>query len=121
LRRISSSQKIKYDMHSFTDPLSPAILPEKISGAPTVDPHNVLNLSATEFSVIDDGVKTGRRVLGFIADDVADKFPIAATRSADGEPAGVLDTAILASLLVVVRELRQEVISLKARLNDAGI
>jgi hypothetical protein len=114
LRRIASSQKIKYDMYSFTEPLSSVVLPEKIAGGPTVDPYDVLNISATEFSVIDEGVKTDRRVLGFIADDVADKFPIAATKDSNGEPAGVLDTAIVAALLVVVRELKQELADLKS-------
>jgi hypothetical protein len=116
LRRISSSQKIKYDMYSFTEPLSSSILSDKIGGAPTVNPADVLNLSATEFSLIDEGIYTGRRVLGFIADDVADKFPIAATKNSDGEPAGVLDTAILASLLVIVKELKQEVEDLRDQL-----
>jgi hypothetical protein len=135
LRRISSTQAIKYDMATLSGELSESVDAERQLGTATVTPQNVLNIAVTEFSVIDrifpeplpDGeegelpppepVATDRRVLGFIADDVADKFPIAATEDEDGNPAGVLDTAILAALLTVVKEQQATIEDLSARLD----
>jgi hypothetical protein len=117
LRRISSTQAIKYDMATLSGTLSDSVDPDRQLGVATVDAHDVLDLAVTEFSVIDDGEPTERRVLGFIADDVADKLPIAATFDAEGTPSGVLDTAILASLLAVVKEQQQTINDLTARLD----
>ncbi|HEY7821904.1 MAG TPA: hypothetical protein VIG24_03670 [Acidimicrobiia bacterium] len=116
LRRISSTQAIKYDMAALSATLSDSVDADRQLGVATVDPDDVLDLAVTEFSVIDDDEPTERRVLGFIADDVADKLPIAATYDADGTPAGVLDTAILASLLAVVQSQQQTIADLTARI-----
>jgi hypothetical protein len=116
LRRISSSQAIKYDMATLSGTLSDSVDADRQLGVATVNPEDVLDLAVTEFSVIDDGEPTDRRVLGFIADDVADKFPIAATRDADGNPAGVLDTAILAGLVAVVKDQAVTITDLTARI-----
>jgi hypothetical protein len=134
LRRISSTQDIKYDMATLSGELSESVDAERQLGTATVTPQNVLDIAVTEFSVIDrifpeplpDGeegelpppepVATDRRVLGFIADDVADKFPIAATQDEDGNPAGVLDTAILAALLAVVKDQQATIQDLTARI-----
>lgn len=109
LRRISSSQAIKYDIAALTAALSTSVEADRICDVVTVDPTALLNVAVTEFSVIDDGEPTERRVLGFIAEDVADKLPIAVSRDADGNPAGVLNTSLLAALLAVVQT-QQEVI-----------
>lgn len=116
LRRISSTQAIKYDMAALSGTLSDSVDHDRQLGVATVDPDDVLDLAVTEFSVIDDDEPTERRVLGFIADDVADKLPIAATFDAEGTPAGVLDTAILASLLAVVQSQQQTIADLTARI-----
>lgn len=116
LRRISSSQAIKYDITPLSGTLSPSVDPERTSTVATVDPSAILDVAVTEFSVIDDGQATDRRVLGFIADDVADKLPIAVTRYDDGSPAGVLDTSLLAALLAVVQSQQTQLEQLTARL-----
>lgn len=116
LRRISSTQAIKYDISALSGDLSPAVDVARLSTVQTVDPANVLNVAVTEFSVIDDGLPTDRRVLGFIADDVADKFPIAATHDAAGVPAGVLDTAMIAALLAVVQDQQATIQDLRTRI-----
>jgi len=116
LRRISSSQDIKYDITPLAGSLSSSVDPGRITDVVTVDPSAVLDIAVTEFSVIDDGEPTERRVLGFIADDVADKLPIAATYGEDGTPAGVLDTALVAALLAVVKEQQATISALTARI-----
>jgi hypothetical protein len=116
LRRRSSRQALKYDMVTLSGDLAQAVDDDRQLGVPTVDPVDVLNLAPTEFSIIDDGEATDQRVVGFIAEDVAAKFPIACTRNADGEPFGVFDTAILASLLAVVKDQQQIIADLTARI-----
>lgn len=114
-RRISSTQNIKYDMYTFTEPLSISVNLNKITGTPTVNLYDVLNLSVTEFSLIDNGIYTGQRKLGFIAEDVYDKMPIAAALDNNGNPSGVLDTPILASLLAIVRDQQKIIENLQNR------
>lgn len=116
LRRISSSQEIKYDITPLTNDLSPSVDPDRVSAVATVDPAAILDIAVTEFSIIDDGEPTDRRVLGFIADDVADKLPIAVTRYDDGRPAGVLDTSLLAALVAVVQTQQQTIADLTTRI-----
>jgi hypothetical protein len=116
LRRISSSQAIKYDITPITGTLSQSVDPDRVSEVVTVDPLAVLDVAVTEFSVIDEGQPTERRVLGFIADDVADKLPIAVTRYEDGRPAGVLDTSLLAAVLAVVQDQAATITDLRARI-----
>ena len=116
LRRISSSQEIKYDITALTNSLSPSVNSDRVSQVATVDPTAILDVAVAEFSVVDDGEPTDRRVLGFIADDVADKLPIAVTRYEDGKPAGVLDTSLLAALLAVVQGQAATIEDLRARI-----
>ena len=116
LRRISSSQAIKYDIATVTKPLSPSVDAAKVCDVVTVNPTALLDVAVTEFSVIDDGEPTDRRVLGFIAEDVADKLPIAVSRDANGNPAGVLDTSLLAALLAVVQDQQHIIDDLTARI-----
>jgi len=116
LRRISSSQEIKYDITPLSGALSASVEPDRVSEVATVDPSAILDVAVTEFSVIDEGEPTERRVLGFIADDVADKLPIAVTRYEDGRPAGVLDTSLLAAVLAVVQDQAATIKDLRARI-----
>jgi len=116
LRRISSSQEIKYDITPLSGALSASVEPDRVSDVATVDPSAILDVAVTEFSVIDEGQPTERRVLGFIADDVADKLPIAVTRYEDGRPAGVLDTSLLAAVLAVVQDQAATITDLRTRI-----
>ena len=116
LRRLSSSQDIKYDITPLSGALSASVEPDRVSDVATVNPSAILDVAVTEFSVIDNGEPTDRRVLGFIADDVADKLPIAVTRDEDGRPAGVLDTSLLAAVLAVVQDQAATIEDLRARI-----
>ena len=115
LRRISSTQAIKYDITALTNAMSASVDSARLSTVATVDPAGILDVAVAEFSVIDDGEATDRRVLGFIADDVADKLPIAVTRDEAGSPAGVLDTSLIAALLAVVQQQQADISALTAR------
>lgn len=116
LRRLSSTQAIKYDIATLTKPLSASVDPARVCDVVTVNPTALLDLAVTEFSVVDDGEPTDRRVLGFIAEDVADKLPIAVSRDANGNPAGLLDTSLLAALVAVVQDMEQTITDLRARI-----
>ncbi len=116
LRRLSSSQDIKYDITPLSGALSASVEPDRVSDVATVNPSAILDVAVTEFSIIDNGEPTDRRVLGFIADDVADKLPIAVTRDEDGRPAGVLDTSLLAAVLAVVQDQAATIEDLRARI-----
>lgn len=115
VRRVSSTQRIKYDITALAGELSDSVDEDRRSEVVTVNPSAVLDVAVTEFSVIDDGKPTERRVLGFIAEDVADKLPVAVTHDEDGTPAGVLDTAMIAALLAVVQQQQQTIEDLTAR------
>ena len=116
LRRISSSQDIKYDITPVAGELSASVDPNRVSTVATVNPLDILNVAVAEFSVIDEGQPTERRVLGFIADDVAAKLPVAVTRYDDGRPAGVLDTSLIAAVLAVVKEQQATITDLRTRI-----
>jgi len=82
----------------------------------TVDPADVLDLGIAEFSWLEQGEPTDWRELGFIAQDVAAKFPIAASINADGEAIAVRDTPLIAALIAVVRQQRDDIQDLRARI-----
>lgn len=116
LRRKSSRQAIKYDISPITGTLSDAVESGRRADVVTVDPAGILDVSVVEFSAIEDGEPTETRVLGFIAEDVADKLPIAVTRFADGSPAGVADTPMMAALLAVVQDQQATIQDLRTRI-----
>jgi hypothetical protein len=116
LRRLASTQDIKYDMAALSGTLDQSVDADRQLGVATVTPTDILDLAVVEFSVIDEDEPTERRVLGFIAEDVAAKFPIAASRNDDGSPAGVLEGSVLAALLAVVQQQHDEITDLRARI-----
>jgi hypothetical protein len=116
LRRKSSRQAVKYDIATLTQSLSDSVDEARKSDVTTVDPSAVLDVSVVEFSAIEQGEPTDIRVLGFIAEDVADKLPIAVTRLPDGSPAGVADTPMIAAILAVVQDQAANIEDLRARI-----
>jgi hypothetical protein len=77
--------------------------------------HDVLEICPTEFASLSPA-DNNQRILGFIAEDVAAKFPWAAEWDDEGLPAAVNDRPILASLLAVVKEQQQTIADLTARI-----
>ena len=115
LRKKTSTQRYKYDIAAvdgaFTD-----VDPERQVDVVTVNPHDLLNVAVAEYSWLEDGEPTEWRELGFIAEDVAAKFPIAASIGPDGQPIAVRDTPILAALLAIVRDQQATIADLTARI-----
>ena len=89
--------------------------PAKISDEPaSANPYDVLEITPVEFQSLaptDDG----QRLLGFIAENVAEVFPWAAEWDENGEPSSVADRPVLAALLAVVKEQQTAIMELDAR------
>ena len=116
-RNGTSSQAIKYDIATVSGGLSESVDEARQCDVVTSDPAAILDVGVAEFSVIDEGLPTERRLLGFIADDVADKLPIAVLRDGEGAPAGVIDQAMVAALLSVVQQQQAQIADLTTRLD----
>jgi hypothetical protein len=115
LRAKSSNQKLKYDIAEVDGTLDGVDEARRLDVV-TVDPSDVLDLGIAEFSWLEEGEPTEWRELGFIAQDVAAKFPIAASINADGEAIAVRDTPLIAALIAVVRQQRDDIQDLRARI-----
>jgi hypothetical protein len=115
LRAKSSNQKLKYDIAEVDGSLV-GVDEWRRTDVVTVDPADVLDLGIAEFSWLEQGEPTDWRELGFIAQDVAAKFPIAASINADGEAIAVRDTPLIAALIAVVRQQRGDIEDLRARI-----
>ena len=115
LRAKTSTQRVKYDIAEVDGTLTD-VEPERRSDVVTIDPRDVLNIGVAEFTWIEDDEPTEWRSLGWIADDVAAKFPVAAGLDANGQPFSVNDTPIVAALLAVVRDQQAAITDLTARL-----
>lgn len=114
LRKKTSSKRFKYDIAAvdgdFVD-----VEDAKRSEIITVNVNDVLDIGVAEFSWLEDGKPSDKRDLGFIAEDVAQKFPLATGRDPDGTPIAVRDTPILAALLAVVRQQQATITDLRSR------
>lgn len=115
LRQKSSTQRLKYDIATVSGALTDVDLERQINVV-TVNPNDLLNVAVAEFSWLEQGEPTQWRELGFIAEDVAAKFPIAASIGPDGLPMAVRDTPILAALLAVVKEQQATITDLRSRI-----
>lgn len=115
LRQKSSTQRLKYDITQLAATLS-NIEPDRASDVATVNPLDVLDVGVAEFTWIEDGEGTQWRELGFIAEDVHAKFPIAVGLDSDGEPYNVRDTPMIAALLAVVKNQQATITDLTARI-----
>jgi hypothetical protein len=115
LLRSTSTARLKDDLAPLDGDLA-GVAAEKISSDPaSVDPHDVLTITPTEFRSLSpaDG---DARSLGFIAEDVAIKFPWAANWDDDGLPSAIEDRPILAALLAVVKDQAATITDLRARI-----
>jgi len=115
LRAKTSNQNLKYDIAVVDGDVS-GVDEARKTDVVTVDPADVLKLGVVEFSWLEQGEPTEWRELGFIAQDVAEKFPIAASVNDSGEAVAVRDTPLIAALLTVVREQQSVIADLTARI-----
>ena len=115
LLKSTSTVRLKDDLTPLDDNLT-GVPPEKLADfPPSVDPYDVLTLTATEFRSLSPADGDGRH-LGFIAEDVAAKLPWAANWDDDGLPSAVEDRPILAALLWVVQQQQATITDLRARI-----
>ena len=114
LLKSTSTQQVKDHIISLGGDLV-GVDPAKISDEPaSVNPYDVLEIAPVEFESLapTDG---GQRLLGFIAENVAEVFPWAAEWDEAGEPSSVADRPVLAALLAVVKEQQTAIMELDAR------
>jgi len=116
LRIDSSSQAVKYDITPLDGTLSASVDPARTTDVATVGLADVLGVTVVEFTPVRDEEGSEERIVGFIAEDVAERFPVACERAPDGSPSGVYTTPIVAALLAVVREQQTTIGSLTARI-----
>jgi hypothetical protein len=114
--RSTSNVNVKDDLAPLFDDLEDVPTSKISPDGPNVDPFDVLLITPTDFESLcaSDG---GQRTLGFIAQDVAAKFPFACEYDADGNPDSVADRPIVAGLLAVVRQQQATIEDLSARLD----
>ena len=115
LLKSTSTVRVKDDLQPLYGDLAD-VPAEKISAeTASVNWHDILDVCPTEFrslSAADDE----QRILGFIAEDVAAKFPFAAEWDDEGLPSAVNDRPILAALLAVVKDQADTIADLTARI-----
>ena len=104
LLKSTSSVRRKTDLAPIDGDLL-GVPADKLSSQPaSVNPYDVLALTPTEFQSL-SAADAEARAFGFIAEDVAAKFPWACDWDADGLPDSVQDRPIIAALLQVVKDL----------------
>lgn len=115
LQRSTSSARYKDDIRALTDATLDGVPADKLGAdLGDVDLYDVLNVVPAQFRSIaatDDEAE----FIGFIAEDVAAKFPFACDYNDAGEPESVKDRPIIAALLAVVRDQQQTITDLTAR------
>jgi hypothetical protein len=115
LLKSTSTARLKDQLAPIGDDLAGVAADKLSSDPPSVDPYDVLTITPTEFRSLSpaDG---DARSLGFIAEDVAIKFPWAANWDDDGLPSAIEDRPILAALLAVVKDQAAIIEDLRARI-----
>lgn len=115
LLRSTSTIRLKANLAPLSDDLE-NIPADKLGSDPaSVDPYDVLAVTATEFESLSPADNSAR-MLGFIAEDVAAKLPWAVVWDEDGLPTEVQDRPILAALLHVVKEQQHTITDLRTRI-----
>lgn len=114
LLRSTSTQQVKDHIISLGGDLV-GVDPAKVSSEPaSVNPYDVLEIAPVEFQSLAPA-DAGQRLLGFIAENVAEVFPWAAEWDEAGQPLSVADRPLLAALLAVVKEQQTAIMELDAR------
>jgi hypothetical protein len=114
LLKSTSTERVKDHIISLGGDLA-GVDPAKISTEPaSANPYDVLEIAPVEFQSLapTDG---GQRLLGFIAENVAEVFPWAAEWDEDGIPSSVSDRPVVAALLAIVKDQQTAIMELTAR------
>lgn len=112
LLKSTSSVRRKSDLAPIDDDLA-GVSADKLSSQPaSVNPYDVLALTPTEFQSL-SVADADARAFGFIAEDVAAKFPWACDWDETGQPDSVQDRPIIAALVQVVKDLTARIDALE--------
>ena len=113
--RISSTYRIKDQIFplSSNSTLINSVPIEKIINNPGFDPYNILNITPVSFRSMEE-IDNGKRFLGFIAEDIAEKVPEVATYDKNGEPEYYSVNGIVSALLAVVQDQQKRIESLES-------
>lgn len=115
LLKSTSTVRVKDQLVPVTEDLA-GVETDKLADFPaSIDPYDVLTVTPTEFRSLSPA-DAQARMLGFIAEDVAAKFPFAANWDDEGLPSAVEDRPIVAALLAVVRDQQAAITALTARI-----
>jgi hypothetical protein len=115
LLKSTSTERVKTDIIGLGGALA-GVDPSKISSElASVNVHDVLSITPAEFQSLAP-VDAEQRILGFIAENVAETFPWAAEWDEGGIPSSVSDRPILAALLAVVKDQAATINDLRARI-----
>ena len=114
LLKSTSTERVKTDIIPLGGDLE-GVDPAKISSdLANVNTYDVLAITPAEFQSLAP-VDADQRILGFIAENVAEVFPWAAEWDEVGEPSSVADRPIVAALLAVVKDQQTAIMELDAR------
>lgn len=122
IKRISSTQKIKFNITPINENnLSNTVTTEKINNSlSTIDYKKVLDICPVEYSTESYARELwpeNQRILGFIAEDIADKLPEVATYDENGDPEYYQINSIVAALLAVVQDQQNTINELKEKVS----
>ena len=87
-----------------------------------IDPHRLYELSVKQYVfnrdyLSPDDPRQGQAVIGLIAEDVAEHYPVAVTRDGEGRIENWQERYILPALLSLVQEQHREIEALKERIS----
>lgn len=115
LIKSTSTVRVKDEVISLSGEIAGVPYAKSAQYGASVDPYDVLSISPAEYRSLCPADDL-HRSFGFVAEDVAEKFPWGAEWDEDGVPNAVSDRPILAALLVVVQEQKSLIESLTARI-----
>jgi hypothetical protein len=72
-----------------------------------INPDNIFNITPVEYSIVDED--SAIKEVGFIVEDLLEKWPSAVTYDKDGEPSSYNTNSIVAGLVYAVKTLKENV------------
>ena len=110
-RSTSSSQRYKTNIEDVNDE--------------TLNPYNVLKIPIRQFNYNKENVPVDKTVndlyIGFIAEEVASAYPIAAEYNADGQVEMWNIKVIVPAMLKIMQDQQKEIYALKQKINELTI
>lgn len=117
----SSSRKYKTDIISIDDNLSKQQSPKMARTAcieKPIDPHGIYGIPIMQYKYVDgylshDDVAVGKDLIGIMAEDVAEHYPIACVKGENGEAEAWSQEPVVVGLMYLVQEQKKKIEDLK--------